>query len=269
MWKQATIWRNSEFDRVYTGLEMAFQKQLSARWSMMGSYTWDQSTGTNDLDYYNYKTLREKLLTPAQQAAAVGHGVLSRNQIAHVFLTYTHPVGAGNISFSLKADTWNGGVIQAQGWTDYRTLPGFSNLQLPGAIAGERVIDVDQRTGNWQTFFPTYSGDMGAFKTGVDYYQVGAKIQWDIPIGIGKVRMIGYVSIDNLFNHMLMTNVYGYFTGDSPNQNNNVAPGSAMALFYSGRVYGQTPGDVGAKYGDYNFGYGGRRVGDFSFGFKF
>ncbi|MDP2875086.1 MAG: hypothetical protein Q8O00_02810 [Holophaga sp.] len=51
-----------------------------------------------------------------------------------------------------------------------------------------------------------------------------------------------------------MTNVYGYFTGDSPNQNNNVAPGSVMALFYSGRTYGQTPGDAGAKYGDYNFG---------------
>jgi hypothetical protein len=269
MWKQATVWRNSEFDRVYTGLEMTFQKQLSTRWSLMGSYTMDQSTGTNDLDYYNYKTLREKLLTPEQQNAAVGHGVLSRNQIAHLFLTYTVPVGGGNISFAIKADTWQGGVIQAQGWTDYRTLPGFAALQLPSTIGGERVIDVDQRTGNWQTFFPTYNGDMGAFKTGVDYYQLGAKLQWDIPIGVGKVRMIGFVSIDNLFNHMIMTNVYGYFTGDSPNQNNNVAPGSAMALFYSGRTYGQTPGDVGAKYGDFNMGNGGRRVGDFSFGFKF
>ena len=269
LWKQATVWRNSEFDRIYTGLEMAFQKQLSARWSMMGSYTWDQSTGTNDLDYYNYKTLREKLLTPAQQQAAVGHGVLSRNQIAHLFLTYTMPIGQGNISFSIKADTWQGGVIQAQGWTDYRTLPGFSDLQLPSSIGGERVIDVDQRTGNWQTYFPTYYGDMGAFKTGVDYYQIGAKLQWDIPIGLGKVRMIGFVSLDNLFNHMILTNVYGYFTGDSPNQTNNVAPGSAMALFYSNRYYGQTPGDIGAKYGDYNFGNGGRRVGDFSFGFKF
>jgi len=269
LWKQATIWRNSEFDRVFTGLEMAFQKQLSSRWSLMGSFTMDQSTGTNDLDYYNYKSLREKLLTPSQQAAAVGHGVLSRNQIAHLFLTYAIPVGAGNISFSFKADTWQGGVIQAQGWTDYRTLPGFAALQLPGAIAGERVIDIDQRTNNWQTFFPTYSGDMGAFKTGVDYYQIGAKIQWDIPIGVGKVHLIGYVSLDNLFNHMVLTNVYGYFNGDSPNQNNNVAPGSAMALFYSGRTYGQTPGDVGAKYGDYNQGYGGRKVGDFSFGFKF
>jgi hypothetical protein len=269
IWKQVTQWRNSEFDRVYTGLEANFQKQLSSRWSLMGSYTWDQSTGTNDLDYYNYKTLREKLLTPEQQAAAVGHGVLSRNQIAHIFLTYTIPVGAGNVSFSIKADTWQGGVIAAQGWTDYRTLPGFASLALPTTIGGERVIDIDQRTGNFQTYFPTYAGDMGAFKTGVDYYQIGAKLQWDIPIGLGKVRMIGYVSVDNIFNHMIMTNVYGYFTGDSPNQANNVAPGSAMALFNGNRFYGQTPGDLGAKYGDYNFGYGGRRVGDFSFGFKF
>lgn len=269
LWKQQTIWRNSEFDRKYTGLEMTFQKQLSDRWSLMGSYTMDQSTGTNDLDYYNYKSLREKLLTPAQQAAAVGHGVLSRNQIAHVFLTYTHPVGGGNVSFSVKADTWQGGVIQAQGWTDYRTLPGFAALQLPSSIGGERVIDVDQRTGNWQTFFPTYAGDMGAFKTGVDYYQVGAKVQWDIPVGLGKMRVIGYVSVDNIFNHMLVTNVYGYFTGDSPSPNNSVAAGSPMALFNSNRFYGQTPGDPGAKYGDYNFGNGGRRVGDFSIGIKF
>ncbi|WP_243322588.1 TonB-dependent receptor [Geothrix sp. SG200] len=269
MWKQKTMWLNSEFNRIYTGLEVAFQKQLSSRWSVMGSYTWDQSTGTNDLDYYNYKTLREKLLTPAQQKAAVGQGVLSRNQISHLFLTYTLPVGKGNVSFSLKADTWTGGVIQAQGWTDYRTLPGFANLQLPTTIGGQRVIDVDQRTGNWQTFFPTYYGDMGAFKTGVDYYQVGAQLQWDIPLGVGKVHLIGYVKVDNIFNHMVMTNVYGYFTGDSPNQNANVAPGSPMALFISNRYYGQTPGDVGAKYGDYNLGYGGRRVGDFSIGFKF
>jgi hypothetical protein len=269
MWKQATIWRNSDFDRIYTGLEMNFQKQLSARWSMMGSFTLDRSTGTNDLDYYNYKTLREKLLTKEQQDAAVGHGVLSANQIAHLFLTYTVPVGAGNVSFSMKADTWTGGVIAPQGWTDYRTLPGFAGVALPSTIGGERVIDIDQRTGNWQTFFPAYAGDMGAFKTGVDYYQVGAKIQWDIPIGVGKVRVIGYVSIDNIFNHMMVTNVYGYFTGDSPNQANNVAPGSAMALFNGNRFYGQTPSDAGAKYGDYNNGYGGRKVGDFSIGLKF
>lgn len=269
IWKQATIWRNSEFNRVFTGLEISWQKQLSTRWSMLGSYTLDQSTGTNDLDYYNYKTLREKLLTPSQQAQAVGHGLLSRDQIAHVFVTYAHPVGQGNVSFSLKADTWLGGVIQAQGWTDYRTLPGFASLQLPSTLGGDRVIDVDQRTSNWQTFFPTYRGDMGAFRSGVDYYQIGAKIQWDIPLGMGGVRLIGYVSIDNLFNHMIMTNVYGYFTGDSPSASNNVAPGSAMALFNGNRFYGQTPGDPGAKYGDYNQGYGGRKVGDFSIGVKF
>jgi hypothetical protein len=269
LWKQATVWRNSQFDRTYTGVEVSFAKQLSSRWSTMGSFTWDRSTGTNDLDYYNYKTLREKLLTPEQQNAAVGHGLLSSNQIAHLFLTYTVPVASGNVSFSLKADTWLGGVIAPQGWTDYRSLAGFGSLALPGNIGGDRVIDIDQRTGNWQTFFPTYNGDMGAFKTGVDYYQIGAKVQWDIPIGIGKVHLIGYVSIDNLFNHMLMTNVYGYFTGDSPNQSNNVAPGSAMALFNGNRTYGQTPGDIGAKYGDYNMGYGSRRVGDFSIGFKF
>jgi len=269
IWKQATTWRNSEFDRIYTGLEMNFQKQLAARWSVMGSYTWDQSTGTNDLDYYNYKTLREKLLTPEQQNAAVGHGVLSRNQIAHLFLTYTLPVGAGNVSFSIKADTWQGGVITPQGWTDYRSLAGFSALQLPGTIGGERVIDIDQRTANNAPFFPTYAGDMGRYKSGVDYYQIGGKLQWDIPIGVGKVRLIGNVTMENIFNHMIMTNVYGYFTGDSPGQLNNVAAGRAFALFNSNRIYGQTPGDPGAKYGDYNQGYGGRRVGDFSIGLKF
>lgn len=269
MWKQKTSWLNSKFDRVYTGLEIAFQKQLSSRWSLIGSYTYDQSTGTNDLDYYNYKNLREKLLTPEQQERAVGKGLLSRNQIAHVFLTYTHPVGKGNVSFSMKADAWTGGVIQAQGWTDYRSMAGFAALQLPGSINGERVIDVDQRTSNWQTYFPTYYGDMGAFKTGVDYYQVGAKVQWDIPLGLAKVRLIGFVSIDNIFNHFVMTNVYGYFTGDSPSATNNVAAGSPMALFNGNRFYGQTPGDLGAKYGDYNQGYGGRKVGDFSIGLKF
>jgi len=65
IFKQATVWRNSEFDRIYTGLEMVFQKQLSSRWSMMGSYTWAQSTGTNDLDFHNSKTLPDNTLTPS------------------------------------------------------------------------------------------------------------------------------------------------------------------------------------------------------------
>ncbi len=267
MWKQATRWLNSEFTRQFTGLDFSFQKQLASRWQLSGSYTWDQSTGTNDLDYYNYKSLREKLLTPEQQTAAVGKGVLSRNQIAHLFVTYAVPIDTGNLSFSVKLNAWQSGVIQAQGWTDYRSLPGFAALQLPGTIAGETVVDIDQRTANWATVFPTYYGDMGAYKAGLDYYQIGAKIQWDIPIGVGKVHVFGHVSIDNLFNHWVLTNVYGYFTGDQPNAFNNVAPGSPMARFAN--VYGLAPSPVGAKYSDYNNGAGGRRVGEFSLGFRF
>lgn len=267
MWKQATRWLNSEFTREFTGIDFSFQKQLSSRWNMMGSYTWDQSTGTNDLDYYNYKSLREKLLTPAQQEAAVGKGVLSRNQVAHLFLTYSMPVDTGNLSFSLKADAWRTGVSQAQGWTDYRSLPGFAALQLPGTIGGESVVDIDQRTGNWATMFPTYYGDMGTYKAGLDYWQLGAKIQWDIPIGVGKVHLFGHVSIDNLFNRWTATNLYGYFTGDQPTQFTYIAPGSAMARFAN--VYGRTPSPDGAKYSDYNNGFGGRRVGEFSIGLRF
>jgi len=267
MWKQSTNWLNSEFTRKYTGIDFSFQKQLSSRWSVMGAYTWGQATGVNDLDYYNYKSLREKLLTPAQQDAAVGHGVLSRDQVAHLFVTYAIPFATGNVSFSLKADAWQTGVIQAQGWTDFRSLPGFASLQLPGTIGGESVVDIDQRTANWATMFPTYYGDMGAYKAGLDYYQIGAKIQWDLPIGVGNVHLFGHVSIDNLFNHWVATNLYGYFTGDQPTQFTNIAPGSAMARFAN--TYGQTPSSLGAKYSDYNNGFGGRRVGEFSVGLRF
>jgi len=267
MWKQSTRWLNSEFTRKYTGIEFSFQKQLSSRWSMMGSYTWDQSTGTNDLDYYNYKSLREKLLTPDQQTAAVGHGVLSRNQVSHLFLTYALPLETGNLSFSVKADAWQSGVNQAQGWTDYRSMAGFAALQLPGTIGGETVVDIDQRTGNWATMFPTYYGDMGSNKAGMDYWQIGAKVQWDIPIGVGKVHLFGHVAIENLLNHWSATNIYGYFTGDQPTQFTYVAPGSPFARFAN--TYGRTPSPDGAKYSDYNNGAGGRRVGEFSIGLRF
>ena len=140
-------------------------------------------------------------------------------------------------------------------------------MQLPTTIAGENVIDIDQRTGNWATVFPTYYGGMGAYKTGLDYYQIGAKVQWDIPLGPGKVHLFGHVAIDNLFNHWVATNLYGYFDGDQPNAFSNVAPGSPMGRFAN--VYGQTPSPAGAKFSDYNNGYGGRRVGEFSIGLRF
>ncbi|WLT32360.1 TonB-dependent receptor [Geothrix sp. PMB-07] len=270
MYKGASYWINSGFTREFTGLEFAFRKQLTSRVSMEGGYTWDRTTGTNALDYYNWKNLRESLLTPAQQEMAVGKGMLNRNQVGHLILTYVHPVGRGNVSFSLKGDTWLSGFTTPYGRADYRALAGFQ--QLPSTINGERVVDIDPRPGNADPYYSVLLGNYNDYKTGVDYYQVGAKIQWDIPIGLGKTHFVGYISIDNLFNHFILTDQYGYFSDQVTGYNtawwDGVISGRSYAAYRGGQTYGAA-GNPWAPNNSYNNGWGGRRVGDFSFGFKF
>jgi hypothetical protein len=279
MYKGAGYWINSENTREFNSLEYTFSKKFSARWNVSGGYTWDRTTGTNDMDYYNFQNLQKALLTPAQQVAAVGKGVLNRNQVGHLFVTYVRPVGAGNISFSIKADSWLGGMGSLNGRASYESLAGWSGVQLPGTLNGERLIAIDTRptnaagTSSANLWYNSYVGGMNAYNTGVDYYQVGMKIQWDVPIGLVKTHLIGYVSIDNIFNHMLLTHTLGFFDqqvsgGVSGNSWEGTIPGRAYAN-NSGGTYGSTYNTGGNRFNDYNNGNGGRKVGDFSIGLRF
>jgi hypothetical protein len=279
---------NSTNDSTYLSLELNFQKQLTTRLNMGGSYTWAQMTGTNDSDYYMWRTLQASLLTPQQRANAVGQGYLAKTNTAHLWLTYVHPVGKGNVSFSLKADSWeNGSTASVVGYSDYaadvHTASGF-NTQTAAITSHYNTLDptaavniIDSRGGIWggvgRPAFATYYGKMGDYKNGVDYYQAGFKIQAEIPIGLGKTRLISYFTINNLLNHGILTNVYGVLNNDgynagAENFNGGNASGPAGRLTASfKRPYGQAGSDTG-NYGNGGDG-GARSVGEFSIGLKF
>lgn len=270
-------WFNSGNTQKFNSIELNWHKQLTSKLSFDGSYTWSQMTGYNDFEYYNWKGLRETpgLLTSAQQAAAISDGYLSKDRTAHVWFTYAQPVGKGNVSFTLKADTWTGGVASIVGYGDYTMQPNWSNVAINTSDArfhGLEVQAVENRGGGRsQLWYAQYSGEMGDYKSGLDYYQVTARVQAEIPIGLGKTRLVSYFDIANLFNHAILTNPYNFFTGDALGDPSSSWKGTINGRqnMWFAKPHGSdpNPGNNGA-WG--NGGDAGRRnIGTFSIGLKF
>jgi len=278
-YKGTVLWANSVNDQKYDGIEISFQKSFTPRLSLGGSYTLAQMTGVNDNDYYNWKSLRETLLTPEQRSTAVGEGYLLKTNSGSIWLTYVHPVGKGNVSFSAIAQSFlnnaTGSVVAA---SDYKATSGWNSAALPSKINGIDVQPVETRGGgaaggNGNLYYNTYFGKMGDYKAGVDYYQVNAKIQADIPIGLGKTRLIGNITLNNLFNHAILTNPWGMMVDANGNardgargiQDSGVA-GRYTGMYKANHTYGM--GSNG-NYSDWSNGAGQRNVGEFSIGLKF
>jgi len=299
-YKGTLYYFNSANDQDYLGLEVSFSKQLNSRVSVGGSYMVDQKTGIDDMDYYRYQNLRlgtytnlgqvngntggtitSSLLTPQQAATAVGNGYLQKDQSSHLFVTYVHPVGKGNIAFSFKADSWlNGATDSIRSTTDYTTLSTWRGINTADPrFAGEKVMPIDDRSTdtaqnggfgpgyNQHPVFRTYFGKMGDYKSGLDYWQAGIKINANIPLGVGKVQLLAVLSIDNIFNHIIQRGYYGAFGNGS--QLDGTANGNTWMGEVAGRVIGRFERTYGTAYNGANDYDGERKVGEFSVGLKF
>jgi len=309
-WKGTLYYFNSANDKDYLGAEISFQKNLSSRVTLGGSYALAQKTGVNDQDYYNYQNLRlgtptnlgvvnpnatntggtisSSLLTPQQAANAVGEGYIGKDNTTHLYVTYVHPVGKGNVAFSFKADSWmNDATRSVVAQTDYTTLDSWRWLNVNDPrFNGEKVMPIDDRSTDTamnggfgpgfqqHPVFSTYYGKMGDYKAGIDYWQAGIKINATIPLGVGKLQFLSVLSIDNIFNHTFQTGYYGFFTDYLPgsaNGNNwqGAVAGRAAGRFNGSTNYGAPNNYYGNAYNGANDFGGERTIGEFSIGLKF
>lgn len=254
------IFNSDALTRVYNGLEVDLQRSLSRVWSLQVSLGYSTTKGNDEggdvagdsaadrapRDYFNQRAhLLGTLGVP--EASFSPEGYLLAHQLfkARVSLVGRFPLGT------------KGGFL-SYGWIlQYATGNRFSaedsaplNMQaLPPIAAG--VIN--------PTLPVTYSrfyAPRGAYGWN-DHYTVRFKLAYEVPLGFGKTRFIGDVSVYNLLNHLIQTSWDGSFLGASS--------GSGYLQAYDPSTYGTTrPGTVDtAGY------YRSPRSVSFSLGLKF
>jgi len=262
-WQQTHRFLNSDLEQVYRGVELAWSEAITSRLNFGGNYTWSQITGRNALDYYNYRD--EKLRNGLSEDVFAPDGVLSRSQVLHAFLTYVVPVGKGNVSASMLATYATSGV---------RTPNGVGALTVTEvdaanpAFGGRTVQAIDNIAGqNLLLNYNKYLSPNGAFTRGTDIYTVDMKLQAQMPLA-GKVMLMTYVQIKNIFNHLQKVSVYDW--SGSPNGSPEFGTGGSVGN--SSPINGRPLGGFSQPWGfagDNTYYSGGRTFTEFSIGLKF
>ncbi len=205
-YQQRQYWRSSEKSDTYRGLEVSWQQQLSERASFGGSWTWSQTTGADPLDYYNYASLRTSQLNGAQQEAAVADGYVSRDQVLRAYYTYVKPVGKGNVSASILGTYVQSPVgNDLYGYTNYKVNPYATSINGYNLMDGGNSARSIYGSTRINTAYRNYAMGRGSLKTGFDTYSFDLRLQGQVPVGLGKTMLTGYVQINNVLNHIRQT----------------------------------------------------------------
>jgi hypothetical protein len=284
---QKAYFPNAEKDQIYRNVEFSFERAVSTRWSVSGNFTYERTTGVNQEEYEKMKGLRNALL--GYNEAVTPDEILSNNKFGYLAITYIQPVGKGNISFAAKVNyNNNNGYTTPYSALNYMDLPGFAayaqanlpdtlpNAATGGTIAWNSSWNEGRGAKRSNMYYRVYTGAAGQYRNAWDTYSVDSVINADVPLH-GKLHLIGRLQVNNVFNNMLMTNMYTAFSGGV---NNGVAGGGSgdarvsgrmYQTFNANRVYGQGANAyiAGQGYQDYNYGNGGRSFSNVSVGLKF
>jgi len=209
-WGQNLYFLNSKFDKTYRSIELAWQENYTTRLSFGGNITYSRLTGRDGLEYYNYAAMKQATGTP--DTAYAPEGLLSRDLFARAHVTYVHPLGKGHVSISALVDYAKAGVRSLRG---SRALETTDLLDEHGDVAVHSWSVVDF-TGPSNTINPTmnsYYGGVGAYQSGSDWLNVNLRLQGQFPLK-GKLMLISYLQVENLFNRIQRTSTYGWASGE-------------------------------------------------------
>ncbi|MDP2875593.1 MAG: hypothetical protein Q8O00_05360, partial [Holophaga sp.] len=255
-WGQNIHFLNSKFDKTYRSIELAWQENITSRLTFGGNITYSQLTGRDGLEYYNYAEMKQATGTPDTKYAP--DGVVSRDLMARAHLTYVHPIGKGNLSISALFDYAKAGV---------RSLRGVQALDTPDILDADGNVVVNgwgvvDYTGPSNTINPTmnsYYGGVGAYQGGSDWFNVNLRLQGQFPLK-GKLMLISYLQVENLFNRILRTSVYDWGYGEEGRAGTDgIVAGVPLSNF--NRPWGTA--------NNHSYYTGGRTFTEFSIGLKF
>lgn len=252
IWKPTQRFINSSQDKIYQSVELSWLEQLSPKLTFGGNYTYSQLTGRDPYEYHDFRY--DKLQLGMKNNEFAPEGLLSRDQVAHVFLTYAQPVGKGNVSASVLANYWT---------ANRTSVRGVNNLPQPWpddpALGGHKVVAVEYPAIARMPVYSMYYSPLGAFKSGADVYQVNLKLQAQIPLA-RKLMLTATLQVDNLFNHIQQHRSVDWFGDVDRGWGYDwQVPGMPLATFNKPWGYA----------GDATYHAAGRTVTHFSVGLKF
>lgn len=212
---QATKYGNSDLGkRRYNSGELEWKQIINATWLFGGNYTYSRLTGNNNGGDQGSQAFRDNAATnngffrnallatgkTEQQFAPEGALVSDQTHKGRVYVTANMPMGKGKISYSFLLRYDSGNAFNA-------TSSNPSNIT---SVAGAPPAP---------STYTRYYMERGALHFN-DSYQVDSKIDWSLPIK-GKLQLMGYVQVSNIFNHQLQVG-YGSGFGASTSVANNI-----------------------------------------------
>ncbi len=250
----ATRWGNSSLlKREYNAVELEFRHNINSTWLFGGNYTYSRLTGNNNggdngsQGFYDTTASAPTNLqgwfashgTPVSSYAPTGLLISNQTQKARLYLTASLPMGKGRISYSALLRYDSGVNYGASG-----------SVATPGTLPTGAGVP----TGSMPTAYTAWFSKPGAF-TANDSSQVDAKIDWSLPLGYGKLQLMGSMQVDNVFNTQIRT---GFVNTFSAGKQSYGASSIAVA----------DPSTFGTDAGNYAYWIAGRNV-SASIGLKF
>jgi len=191
------VFNSNDLKRQYQGLELEWSQRLSAIWTMTGNYTYGRLTGNDNggdstssfrdngvPGYYNNRNwlIGQQGLTN-NDIAPNGPLLVDQTHRARISFTANVPMGKGMISYSFlmrydSGNNWSAGNLAPTGLTSLG----------PTAAAPPAT-------------YTQYYGGRGQYTLN-DVYQCDFRLAYHVPLGLGRLQLIGDVKVNNLFNTM-------------------------------------------------------------------
>jgi len=265
---------SDDLKRKYEALETEFTARLNPFWTIGGNWTISRLTGNHQggdsasntfrdnttTAYYLNWSLLEARGVSRDDVAPYGPLYNDEPQRGRLYALLALPLGKGQVSFSwsLRYDSTKPGSL-----TYYRPLLTSASDSIPRPDGGVGPDGTTVVPGRPPVYVQYYGQQRDMFRSN-DYYRVDFKVSFAIPLGLpgfaSRVQMIGDISVNNLFNTKLLSNLYA-----ATSETAYASSGSTgKATFHPTNLFlwGTTDFRLGNRFSGY------RNMG-FSFGLKF
>ena len=237
--QQIRVFNSDALTRKYNGLELEWIGKINPMWTWGGNYTYSRLVGNNNggdsnsgqsfrdnapTGYYqNRIQLTQVLGRTDADFAATGPLLQDQTHRARLYLTAVLPLGKGQISYStlVRYDSGNN-YSAAEGAPLGFTVA--DNLPLPAPTAPNA--------------YTQFYGGRGQYSYN-DTFQVDFKIAFQVPLALWRMKLIGDLQINNVFNTQMVSTF-----------NTDVAGFGGQTVFFvnDGRAFGTTEPGTGKNY---------------------
>lgn len=206
------VFNSDGLTREYNGLEMEWLGKINSVWTWGGNYTYSRLVGNNNggdsnsgqsfrdntpTGYYQNRIQLLKIGRTDADFAATGPLLQDQTHRARLYMTAVLPLGKGQISYSalVRYDSGNN-------WSAAEAAPLGFTANLPSPAPGA------------PSNYTQYYGGRGQYSYN-DTYQVDFKLSFQVPLAVWRVKLIGDMQINNVFNTQMVatynTELPGYF----------------------------------------------------------